>query len=205
MKSNNEILSLFPTPLYVAYINKVDDKFIKEVNKYKKELYVNTGNFGSKETNILEKTYFKNLKKEILKHVDNYVKNIISPIDDISFYITCSWLNWTNKNGNHHQHSHPNSIISGVYYINADIEKDRIQLFTPNKHGTIDFIPKDYNLFNSPMWWIPVETNKLVLFPSTLEHSVDTIKDDYTRISLAFNVFFKGKIGSMHRRTCLTI
>ena len=50
-------------------------------------------------------------------------------------------------------------------------------------------------MYNSTSWKFNVETNDLVLFPSSLEHSVEKKKGSNLRISLAFNVFIKGNIG----------
>jgi hypothetical protein len=33
-------------------------------------------------------------------------------------YITQSWLNYTETNQYHHKHEHPNSLVSGVFYVN---------------------------------------------------------------------------------------
>jgi ectoine hydroxylase-related dioxygenase (phytanoyl-CoA dioxygenase family) len=54
---------------------------------------------------------------------------------------------------------------------------------------------KEWNSFNSSSWWFPVKTGDIVIFPSSLIHSVETKQGNNTRISLAFNVFIKGTIG----------
>ena len=51
------------------------------------------------------------------------------------------------------------------------------------------------NMFNSLTWSYPAEKGKLILFPSTIKHDVSTQQEEGTRISLAFNVWVKGKIG----------
>ena len=59
----------------------------------------------------------------------------------------------------------------------------------------------DSSLENPSQWsgekiTVPLETNKLVLFPSWLGHAVDPNPEQTTtRLSLAFNVFFAGTIG----------
>ena len=50
----------------------------------------------------------------------------------IEIYITISWINYTETNQYHHAHSHPNSVISGVYYIETD-ESDTITFFQHTK------------------------------------------------------------------------
>ena len=53
-----------------------------------------------------------------------------------------------------------------------------------------------FNLWNSKTWFFNVETGNLFLFPSSTIHQVDIKKGDNTRISLAFNTFYKGVVGS---------
>ena len=60
----------------------------------------------------------------------------------------------------------------------------------------INPVVKQWNVYNSNLWWFPVETGQLILFPSSLTHSVETKKGNNTRISLAFNTFVKGTIGN---------
>ena len=109
-------------------------------------------------------------------------------------FITQSWLNYTEPGQSHHKHAHPNSVISGVLYINADQNTDKIfffrQIFEQIKPAI-----RETNVFNSESWNAPVKTGQVVLFPSHLLHMVETKEGDNTRVSLAFNTFLKGVIG----------
>jgi len=62
-----------------------------------------------------------------------------------------------------------------------------------------------YNIWNSSSWWFPVETGQLVMFPSSTTHQVDTKKGNNTRVSLAFNTFYKGAVGSNSNLTELIL
>ena len=62
-----------------------------------------------------------------------------------------------------------------------------------------------YNIWNSSSWWFGVETGQLVMFPSSTTHQVDTKKGNNTRVSLAFNTFYKGTIGSNSNLTELIL
>jgi uncharacterized protein (TIGR02466 family) len=188
-----EIVPIFCTPIYISHLDRVFSK--KENNIFLKEKTIkNIGNYFSKETFILNKSCFKQLKNEILLHIDNYINNIICPLKKINFYITQSWLNYSRETEFHHEHSHPNSFISGVLYIKANKENDEI-VFASDKNKVWDIPAKQYNIFNSYYWKIPVEDYKLILFPSNLKHSVSIKKENNLRISLAFNVLIKGEIG----------
>ena len=89
-----------------------------------------------------------------------------------------------------------NSLVSGVFYINADEKLDKIKFFKEHTYSTISLPTNNYNLFNSTSWWFTVKTGDIVLFPSSLTHMVETKEGDNVRTSLAFNVFVEGKIGN---------
>jgi hypothetical protein len=52
---------------------------------------------------------------------------------EIDPFVTQSWLNWTKPGQWHHKHSHPNSLYSGVLYL--DVEMTGIG-FTSTKMAT---------------------------------------------------------------------
>jgi uncharacterized protein (TIGR02466 family) len=201
----SEIFSLFPYPVYLTTINKRFDK--KELNFFKKKeesTYKIIGNISSLNTYVLNEPIFKNLKKEIDLIIKDYFNKIICPKNNIVPYITQSWLNYTDENQFHHKHCHPNSLISGVLYINADEKNDKI-IFFNEKYERIEIETMNYNLFNSKSWWFPVKTGNLILFPSNLKHMVEVKKGSNTRTSLAFNVFIKGKVGNNRKLTELIL
>jgi hypothetical protein len=92
--------------------------------------------------------------------------------------------------------------LSGVFYFNADPEKDKIQ-FSNDIYRTISIPAKEWTIRNSKTWWVPVATGDLIIFPSYLEHMVEQTVSDETRISLAFNTFAKGYFGDEVSNTAL--
>ena len=92
-----------------------------------------------------------------------------------------------------------------MFYINANDDFDKIKFFKDNLHSTIKFETKNWNLWNSETWWYPVKAGDIILFPSSLTHMVETKEGDNTRVSLAFNVFVKGKLGDNYRLTELIL
>ena len=192
------INNLFPTPIYTT---KIDRGFTKQelqfVNEQKEHCSKNNGNINTKDSYILNRKQFKNIKKFLDKCCKDYLDTIICPKNNIEIYITQSWLNYTEANQYHHQHAHPNSVVSGVFYFDSDIKNDKI-LFT--KGGYQQISPKidkeKFNLWNSSTWFFPVETGNLFMFPSSTIHQVETKQGNNTRISLAFNTFYKGSVGS---------
>tara|TARA_Y100001937_G_scaffold121108_1_gene179408 strand:+ start:224 stop:838 length:615 start_codon:yes stop_codon:yes gene_type:complete len=190
------INSIFPTPIYMTNIDrpftKQELKFVEDQKNYCTK---NEGNINTKDNYILNRKELNNIKKFLNECCKDYVDKIICPHNDLKLYITQSWLNYTEENQYHHRHEHPNSIISGVFYFNSN--KDRIKFFSHRKYQQIKPIidNKKYNLWNSDSWWFAVETGQLVMFPSSTTHQVDIKKGTNTRISLAFNTFYKGTLG----------
>ena len=165
------------------------------LNKKEKDTYINEGNITSNDTYVLNEKPLLNLKNELDLKVKEYFDKIICPSNKVKPYITQSWLNYTKRNQYHHKHQHPNSLVSGVFYINADEKLDKIEFFKEHTYSTILLPTNNYNLFNSTSWWFTVKTGDIVLFPSSLTHMVETKDGDNVRTSLAFNVFVEGKIG----------
>jgi uncharacterized protein (TIGR02466 family) len=189
------IHSLFPTPVFFSSLErKLTPLETKFLNKKEKDTYHNQGNITSNDNYVLNEKPFLNLKNELDLKVKEYFDKIICPSNKVKPYITQSWLNYTKRNQYHHKHQHPNSLVSGVFYINADEKLDKIKFFKED-YQPIKLEIKEYNLFNSQSWWFTVKTGDIVLFPSSLTHMVETKEGDNTRVSLAFNVFVEGKIG----------
>jgi uncharacterized protein (TIGR02466 family) len=189
------INGIFPTPIYISTLNRelTSDELLF-IDNTKLDLHKNEGNNTSNDNYILNHKAFKDLKADLDLKVQDYFQKVISPTDAVTPYITQSWLNYTETNQFHHKHAHPNSLVSGVFYINCDEQFDKIKFFKED-YKTIKPEIKDWNIWNSESWWFSVKTGDIILFPSSLTHMVETKEGTNTRISLAFNIFVKGKIG----------
>ena len=196
MTIQSNIMGIFPTPIYNSKLNRpLSEEELSFIDKTKLNVYINEGNTTSNDRNILENEVFKNLKDDLYLRVKDYFDKIISPANNVTPYITQSWLNYTETNQFHHKHQHHNSLVSGVFYINCHEEYDRINFYNDN-YKAILLDVKNYNLYNAEYWWYPVKTGDIILFPSSLSHMVETKQGNNTRISLAFNVFVRGNIGN---------
>ena len=209
---------IFCTPLMSFDYGKINDDENQFISKCLESTNENVYNFSSTETYVLDKglpeiRYF--IEKSIRTYVETVVIGEKYDEHDFDFRITQSWLNKTLRNSNgHHIHNHPNSFISGVFYIKVNPNVDSI-VFSKPYEGLFQFPIKKYNNFNSYQWTVHVYEGQLLIFPSTLHHEVKPLQvemgmissadsDAYAeqwsdgnadRISLSFNVFPTGKIG----------
>ena len=190
--------SLFSTPVYSVIrdseLNLEESENIKSI--IEEGLRSNAGNKTTINSYIFE-IKLKKIKEFCEQQIKKYVEIVISPSQELEFYITESWINVTKPGEFHHLHYHPNSIISGVFYVNT-VPEDQISFNDPNYKvkGHFNFGgQKEYNIWNSAHWWIPVKNNQLILFPSWLEHEVKRVLGDKDRISISFNTFVRGNLG----------
>ena len=198
------VLELFPQIVSMFKVEtKLNSKQLKLINKYSEDCYKNDGNTTSTNSFILNLPAFKNLKKELLKRVELHCYEILKINKKAKPFITQSWLNYTQQNQFHHQHAHPNSFLSGAYYISCD-NNDSIHFFNLN-YNQIEPVCDTYTRYNSSQWTHSTNTHDLFIFKSGLSHSVKMKPNNATRISLAFNVFLKGEIGTARHLTYLKV
>lgn len=192
--------NLFPIPIgFFKYDGEVDTDFLADQPQRP-----NDGNTSSQNTYLLKDKKLLSLRQFIEKALHEYFMATYCPKHDARLKITQSWLNWTKPGQHHHKHAHPNSLISGCYYVNAHKDSDKI-FFYREGYQRIKFPPAEWNPYNSDSWWYPVGTGDLVLFPSSLTHMVQPVEAEDTRISLAFNTFPIGVIGDENELTALKL
>ena len=187
----NNIMDLFSVPLYSEQIGILEEEKAEIMGDKKWEGH-NTHLIQSSQDNILELDYCKRIKEEIQKHLEIYLSNILDPkYQHYSLRITQSWINII-LDGHHHVHRHPNSLVSGVFYVNVS-EHDSINFENPNSlfFGQLYVTPDSQNKYNSLTYEHEVEAGDLILFPSWLTHCVTRDFKDfkYPRCSISFNTF----------------
>jgi uncharacterized protein (TIGR02466 family) len=205
-----ELITIFPTTIGKFKLDRnISDDEMSVAYEEEKVSHINSGdNFIGKSSYILESPKLKNLKEFLEKSLNEFFYTLHGGYDDsVSMYITQSWFNYTKQNQSHHRHSHQNSIISGVFYFNVDMNSDSINMHTKNflQGDHINIPPKEVNIYNTERISLPVETGMLYLFNSKIQHDVSLIKNNDTRMSLAFNSFVRGRIGTAESRTELIL
>jgi uncharacterized protein (TIGR02466 family) len=187
------IAGIFPQPVGMFDLDrKLTKKELDFING--QDTYPNQGNTTSNNNYILESKELKKLWEFCQASLEQYAQAVHCPRADIEVYITQSWANYTKPGEYHHKHAHPNSFISGVFYVNADPDNDKIYFYN-DTYRQIDVPPTDWNLYNSKSWWFEAKTGGLLLFPSSLTHMVEQVVAKEDRISISFNTFLKGKLG----------
>ena len=198
----DELLQIFPTPVLITkYKGSLVDE-LKHIDTLDWIEQKANGNFKSKDTYLLKHEQFKNIKNFINESINKFTKNISQ--SDQRLVVTQSWMNKNPKGSKHHEHVHPNSIISGVFYFKQDPKLPPIS-FSKSIQSAMKLDPKKYNNLNSETFLLPCTDGELILFPSNLKHSVPINMSEEPRISMSFNTFSVDVLGSEDSLTHLDI
>ena len=207
--SQSKIQVIFPEHFYVDGPYPLVPAEKDYLLNLKNDVYDNYGgNTASKNSYVLENENLKPFKNYIEKCINQYAYDIMKISRDTKFEITQSWINYNDSGQAHHAHKHSNSVISGVFFIDGDedcplvFHRDDTRAFFG---GNWEYEIEEYNMLNSRTWVMPNKKNHLVLFPSTLTHSVNNNKSNKERVSLSFNTFLKGYVGKYRRLTELKL
>jgi len=188
-----ELLQLFATPLLITKYEGNIDKELKFIEKLKYEPNGINGNFRSSNSYVFEKKQLKKIKNFCQQSIDMFTKNVW--LSTTKLIITQSWCNKNPKGSIHHEHMHPNSILSGVMYFRLDKHLPPI-MFSKTQFESLKISFEKYNSLNSQTFYLPAVAGELILFPSHLKHSVPINTSTDERISLSFNTFSKDVLGS---------
>jgi uncharacterized protein (TIGR02466 family) len=181
---------LFPTP--VAFFD-LEIELTQEEKSFllNQERRPNEGNQSSVNNYLLREPEMERLAAAVESRVVEYAKEVWKA--EVKPFVTQSWLNWTKPGQHHHKHAHPNSLYSGVLYIDVEDDRDRIT-FYQSGYQQIKPTYYEWNRWNSESWWLPIKRDQMVIFPSSLTHMVETVPGEVIgkeRVSLAFNTFAK--------------
>ena len=206
-KENIKLFNLFSIPMMSFHYGEISEDEFNTFDRYLNNVVENKFNYTSKENYFLDKE-LPLLRRFFEKSINTYSKNVLG-VDpqDLNYRITQSWINICSPNASHHQHTHPNSFISGVFYIKVNSGSDKITFINEFMQKKEIKIEKgvEFNSFNASEWSHYVRKGELILFPSNLTHYVPPVEGESDRISLSFNVFPYGILGSEENLTHLRL
>jgi uncharacterized protein (TIGR02466 family) len=145
--------------------------------------------YGSWDQLHLLSSNFLKLEKKIAFHVSKYTKLLGYDLGRDKLMVNSFWLNIMPPGSQHTAHIHPNSVISGTFYVQVPkgassikFEDPRLGYFmnTPRVKITQKYpVPRFYS--------IQPKAGQIILFESWLRHEVPRNTTGEPRISVSFN------------------
>jgi uncharacterized protein (TIGR02466 family) len=201
---SKKIFPLFSAPLYV---NTVEDFAKPDLSALELTNRLPDGTvfpfLSSVDKNVLARPELEHVRDLVAREIDVYARDLCLVNKRIEFYVTNSWINVYRPGDQAGAHTHNNSLLSGVLYLKVKEGGGDI-VFHRDIHSLVPFPPAldldmdGFNIYNCKSWAHTPQTNDICLFPSVVSHSVEKNRSDEDRWSLAFNVFVRGDIGSLH-------
>ena len=168
------------------YINSIKEDILSSSKKTPRNNWQSGPELHNEES-------YKQLVKKVYTITQSYFEDMSWNVED--YKITSMWSNILKPGERHSMHTHSNNVLSGVYYVQTTTQSI-IQFYDPRPQTRI-LIPeiKEDNKYNSTAWFYPSVVNRLLMFPSWLEHDVPINNTQEDRISISWNVMFKGQVG----------
>ena len=185
---------LFPTEVYIA-----DDVLEEEyVDSMKEDILLSQQNKDKDNWQSDPKLHTKKKYKALTDKIIEVSKLVFKDKEYIydTFQITDMWSNVLKPGEAHRPHTHSNNILSGVYYVEAEQTSGIIFTDPRPQAGVIQPDVTKQFVDNASVIKYDSATNRMILFPSWLQHYVPINETKSNRISIAFNIMLKGKVGS---------
>ncbi len=132
---------------------------------------------------------FGNLEKKLTKHVRAYAKALDMDLRKREIRMTDCWVNIMPPTAAHSLHLHPNSFISGTYYVRTPEGCSGLKFEDPRLASLMAAPPKVPNVRDENRLYTtyPAAAGNVILFESWLRHEVAANRVDDERISISFN------------------
>ena len=195
-----ELIDILPTQIY-KFVFTDKDYLYNTLEILKQEDFVGDSMRLKTENALLH-------KKSEYKKLFDWFRECLQVVKENNRYscdsleISQSWANRYGIGGSIHPHVHPNSVVSGIFYLNDTEAGTVFGKINPWSVGNADDHTTSSSLWLSTINYgndyvrqrVTPEVGCLYLFPSNLKHGTDINEHD-ERFTISFNSFPSGKIG----------
>jgi uncharacterized protein (TIGR02466 family) len=186
----------FPTPIWhftiddPQHLNSILLQEVKTEQEGDREGQTISNILGWHSSNNLHKRdTFQDFNQIILANTQEIASFMGWDLRQFSLYITTCWAVVNGKMASNSVHNHPNSILSGVYYLQAPENSGSIYFSDPRPASRMLVPPvAEFNIWNFPKVSYKPYVGTMLMFPSWLMHGVEMNMSDEVRISLSFNI-----------------
>ena len=180
----------FPSVIWNADVKGIDNQALKDyaINHAQIDKGRVISNYGGYQSNDIRPGDCSELDK-LIEYLEQELNEIAVSVGLNPITVYNIWININPPGSYNHEHHHMNSILSGVYYIDAHESQGNINFMRSDgaEYHLQEEIINQVHHFNSSKTTYPAKTGALYVFPGWLKHSVDGNTTDKDRISISFN------------------
>jgi uncharacterized protein (TIGR02466 family) len=188
---------IFPTHLFL-----IDDFYnsdITAMKKYISDLWVNRDyddRWQTRSANLHKQKEFKEFAELVISTSKDILNELKYDVEDV--VITDMWATVLKTEEHHPAHTHSNNFLSGTYYLHSD-QGASIMFQDPRPAAGV-ILPRmsEQTIATANLLTYASKQNRAIIFPSWLPHYVKPNKSKIKRISIAWNIQVKGKVGVHH-------
>lgn len=199
------VYQFFPTIIYKASISE-NKKWLKSINQQLLQEILNlqqddkagvdwsrshypqgfTSYASANQMHIASPT-FGELESEIKKHLQKYLKKLELNTTAKTLNMNTCWANIMPSGAFHTSHNHPQSLISGTYYVQMPPKASALKFEDPRYPLFMSRSPLKSNAKNQLHHSLLADPGDLILFESWLRHEVPLNSTKTPRVSVSFN------------------
>lgn len=203
MKVESHVFQMFPVPLYVTTYPKNIDEIVRyfdscEMNPASDSSY----GLISKNTYILDNPVCKPLVDFFTYCFNTFARDVMRYREEM--VLSQSWLTYKNPGQHHRVHTHPNTLLAGVFYYDVqpgdaaicfskEVKSFNRSYFEPSLLD--DYQEHPYS--QEEIYFAP-SRNNFIIFPSWVPHGVPPNKTNRVRKALGVNALTKQTLGDEH-------
>ena len=193
-----EMFSLFPYLIHeinIKTFKQIKDDLTKYAYQERKKdpVGVVVSNMGGWQSKQLPFKGDSILTSTIINEIVKYT--VVNKIfkEGVKLKFRDMWININKKGDMNEKHVHPGCDLSGVLWIKTPKDSGTFEFDSPYLFSQFrvmecysEEITDRHKLY--PSYWIPSEEGKIVFFPASLSHKVNSSQSREDRISVAFNI-----------------
>lgn len=199
------VKSVFPTFIYQSRISagglnkelKREIEILSEIDKagrvWSRKNYVGGySSYGSLTKLHRTSPNFAELEKRLKPHVRAYVKRLNWDLMGRKLEMTTCWANSMGHACHHTLHSHPLSVISGVYYVDVPAGSSPFKIEDPRLGFLMNSPPRSPRAPAEEQNYLVLKPKAggFLLFESWMRHEVPPHRQKRPRLSISFNFEF---------------
>jgi uncharacterized protein (TIGR02466 family) len=198
---NSHVFPLFPTPLYVNTYEGDTTDIVKYFDSCEMD-DTNNGTYGmiSKNSYILDNPICKPLSNFFMRCFEEFATDVMRyRYKELQF--AQSWLTYKMPGQFHKAHTHPNTLLAGVFYYDYQPGDASIcfskEVKSFNRSYLEPSLMDDYQQypFSQEEIYFTPQQNNFIIFPSYLTHGVPPNQTNKIRKALGVNALTRGTLG----------